>query len=245
MRTFLTNLLYPKPRHPLCLYTALFGDRDATVDERWGQFGIPVVCFTDRPEIHVPGVEFVRVPRQYSDPTRCARYYKICAHHVLPQFEVSMWFDADMVPGGESPVEAVHRYLAKDDVAIFQHPERSCLYEEARVCVELERDDPGVIAAQIVRYRREGIPVNQGLYASGVLLRRHGARRVRAFSKLWWKEVSKGSRRDQISLPAVIYRLRMPVRTIQENIFRNALVEVIPHSGKEQQSWKISVESLR
>jgi hypothetical protein len=89
-------------------------------------------------------------------------------------------------------------YLADSDLAVFQHRLRTCVYQEAGVCLQRNLDDRERIWQQICRYTREGYPANAGLAECSVILRRHTAA-VRAFNEEWWSEISRGSRRDQLS----------------------------------------------
>ena len=57
-----------------------------------------------------------------------------------------MEFSAGLHPG-----KLAQDYLKEADLALFRHPIRDCLYDEAHVCARQNKDDPGVMARQMNR----------------------------------------------------------------------------------------------
>jgi hypothetical protein len=93
-------------------------------------------------------------------------------------------------------------------IAQFEHPWRSCLYDEAIEIAALGMDPDGVAAWQTRRYREAGHPAGWGLWAAGVIVRRHTAA-VRRMGAAWAREVEVGSVRDQISQPFVLRQAKL------------------------------------
>jgi hypothetical protein len=116
--------------------------------------------------------------------------------------EASIWIDGSFRVA--SPRFAVEALPYADPIAQFLHPNRDCLYEEARIVLAVGRC-PGPAAAQTQRYREAGHPEHWGLWASGIIVRRH-TEEVKAFGRTWAREVEQGSARDQVAQP---YALRV------------------------------------
>jgi hypothetical protein len=118
----------------------------------------------------------------------------------------SIWIDASFrVVSADFAVEALA--LAKP-IAQFVHPWRDCLFAEAVEIAALGMDPEGVAGWQTARYREAGHPVGWGLWASGVIARRHTAA-VKRMGAAWAKEVASGSARDQVSQPFVLREARL------------------------------------
>lgn len=180
-------------------YTAVFGNYDLIRAPKVpGHF----VCFTDGavPEMETVPWKVQVEPGIPGDPIRSARYRKLMAH--LLEAEYSVYFDAN-IELLVSPDELVDRYLQHADIALHWHPQRDCIYKEASICADLNRAPADVLAAQQAHYRGAGYPARNGLYETGVLIRRHTAA-IAELETLWWAEVAAFSTRDQVSLPYVL-----------------------------------------
>jgi hypothetical protein len=151
------------------------------------------------------GWTVVLEPRPDMLPVRAAK---------RPKFEpwkytdapASIWVDASFrVVSPRFAVEAME--LAKP-IAQFEHPWRSCLYDEAIEIAALGMDPDGVAAWQTRRYREAGHPEHWGLWAAGVIARRHTAA-VKRMGAAWAREVESGSARDQVSQPFVLREAKL------------------------------------
>lgn len=167
------------------------------------------VCFTNVPNL--PSVwpwEF-RPLYPVGEPCRTARAPKILPHLMLPDdAEYSIYLDGNLQLKAQ-PAQIIVDQLAGHDWAAHQHPCRSCIYDEAdcilyHPTMEGWRDqDPGRavrIFQEVAKYRREGYPEGAGLWANGMIVRRHTAA-VAELNESWWRLYAAGGERDQLSFP--------------------------------------------
>ena len=71
-----------------------------------------------------------------------------------------------------------------------------------------------------------------GLFECGVLVRHHGDDKLEKLMESWWKEFCSGIKRDQISLPPAIEKMKFSKYAIMEgNVFRNQFEMVMEHSS--------------
>jgi hypothetical protein len=158
----------------------------------------------------------------FQDQHRNSRFPKICPHLWLPSApDVSVYVDANIYP--KIPPEGWLEPLGDADWAVFNHRDRDCIYEEAKECTRLNKDDPETINAQAAHYRSLGIPPHEGLLAwCGILIRRH-TQEVKQLCEAWWAEYCRWSCRDQMSFPYIVgtfaKRLEMP-RSWNNEYFR-------------------------
>lgn len=194
----------------IVVYTAIAGGRDTLKLQpvRFAQEA-RFVAFVDNPTAanHSPPWSLQPFTETHPDPCRTAKRYKLLPHQIFPGVDYSLWIDGSVnLRLAGSLTALVSKYLDGFDLCAFRHQERTCLFAEAEVCKQKGLDDPGVIDAQVARYRSEGIPENLGLVEAPIILRRHSSA-IAAFNEAWWQEVRNGSRRDQISFNYVAYRL--------------------------------------
>lgn len=182
-------------------YTALMGDIDRLKPP---QADGRHVAFVDRLR-DCEGWEQVVVEPGWG-PRRTARYYKTLPHIHLPDCDVWIWLDAN-VKLLISQEEAVRRWL-KSDLATFDHPVRTDLYQEAAACIRMNKGDPVALRQQAVTYELAGHPKNWGLAETRVVIRRNTPRIVE-LNERWWAEIEKHSVRDQVSLPYVCWEMGM------------------------------------
>lgn len=189
----------------MIVYTSVFGGKDdfKAVPGR----GYDLHLFTDEP-VSIPGVN-VRVdgPSWIHDPVRRCRCVKALPHLWLPPHDASIWIDASFAWRGFNPEEISKTFLSRFDFAVVRRYQIDCAYEESKICVDLKLDKPELIRAQMSRYRDEGFPEKAGLYWGGLIVRRDTPE-VRRINEAWWAEICRGSRRDQLSLPYVLWKLK-------------------------------------
>jgi hypothetical protein len=222
-------------RNPRVVYTAVFGDYDdvPAVDARWA---CDFLCFTDNPRLAPGGWQVVVVPRG-EPPADANRRYKMLPHLYLPEYERGLYVDGNIRIVSD-PTPLFGKYLDHDLLALPRHPERTCAYQEARRCVERGLVDAQTVEAQMSRYAAEGFPENWGLTANGIILRRHLDPAVAALMEAWWKEYSGGGRRDQLSLPYLIWKSGIGMAWMEESALSgsNRYFRLTLHAGSKRTS---------
>ena len=196
----------------IAAYTAVFDG----YDEPKAPGGVDCFCFTERGEAY-DGFETVQVERTEKDPRREARKYKLLPHRIFKDYDITVWFDGEvewLLPVEDFVGEFIQEHGVEYDVVVKSHPDRGCLYDEAALCAKLRYDYPEVITRQTMRYHAEGFPTHDRLAWTNVVVRRQ-TEKVREFGELWWKELSGGSRRDQISFPYCVWKTGVKVNYIK------------------------------
>ena len=158
--------------------------------------------------------------------------YKLLAHQWFPRARYSVWHDGNMSLKIR-PDQAV-QYLGNHDVAMFAHPERACVYEEARAILEMKKalGFEISIGTQVKEYKVRGYPAHHGLAATGLVVRRH-TEAVARFNDAWWSELVRYSNRDQMSVNYVLWRLGMEYAGIPGDFWENEIVEFRDYIGSE------------
>lgn len=160
------------------------------------------------------------IPYHNVDPCRTAKFSKVMS----PWYwwgvdDYSVWVDGSITLNeGTDFAALIDEHLKFVDIAVMKHPHRTCVYQEAEACIKRNKDDPRVIERQVERYMNDGHPSNHLLSETGVLIRRH-TENTKRFCSMWWDEITRGSRRDQISFPYVAWKLKIPYVQIPERFY--------------------------
>jgi hypothetical protein len=178
------------------IYTAIFGDYDDLKEplHKSHTEGWDMVCFTDQ-DLQSDHWKVIRVSSDLYGPVKTARYYKIMFHKHI-ESQLSMWIDGTFFINTNLDKWWNSRFI--HPFTTIRHPFDDCIYQDIVSCINGKKDDVDVINDQRLHYQRAGIPVNNGLIASGILMREN-TKPVRRICETWWDHVRSKSCRDQIA----------------------------------------------
>jgi len=185
--------------HPIVVYTAVSQGYDVLKKPlRLWQREADFVAFLDNPQPG-SGWEYRPIYRRFRDPCRNAKVHKVLPHRYFPDAEYSLWVDGSVAMTSTLPLANwIEHYLGRHDLAVYRHPRRQCIYEEAAHCLTHKLDRRTVIDRQMQQYFLAGYPPHNGLAECTIILRRH-TKKVQEFNEAWYAEIAAHSRRDQLS----------------------------------------------
>jgi len=210
------------------VYTAVIGNPDALYGPTLPLPDWEKICYTDLVAQRPVGYETRQVKALGRPPRQSHRFYKILRPMLLSGYTYSLWVTSTYQLKVDPT--SLLEYLGPDsDILLFKHPQRDCLYQEAKVCQRYFNPEP--IVRQVAKYRAEGYPEHNGLYATAVMLRRHSPL-MTEMAWAWRREVWEFSHRDQIGLPYVIWKLGVKVSTFPsgEQLASNSFFNVFHHN---------------
>lgn len=168
---------------------------------------VDFILFTDDPGLEAPGWKVVVDEAHGAHPNLAAKRVKLLPP--IPHRWV-VWIDANTQITYPSFVREASKYV-NDGIALYRHPRRECIYEEAEASLGAESQNgryEGIgIEDQVAHYRAEGHPEHAGLYACGTIVWDQENPEARQLGFAWMTECSKWTHQDQISFPVVCRRL--------------------------------------
>jgi hypothetical protein len=187
----------------VCVYVTLFGKYEDLLEQPMAaDSAIDFICITDDPELESDSWQIRIVqPAIATDPARSSRYPKICPHRFLADYDVSLYIDNAVLL--TRPPEEIVTALLPDGagLAAVEHSFRETVLDEFREVAKLGYEAPWVCYEQLEHYRQSHPDLlTMKPLIGGVLIRRHMHRDVIAAMELWWFNVLRFSRRDQLSL---------------------------------------------
>lgn len=197
------------------IITAIYGDYDelrpvltqAGIDVEW-------ICVTDRPR-QAHGWRIVVQPKPTLHRNVAAKEPK-CAPWRYTTAGMSIWIDGSFrVTSDRFAVEAL---MVANPIAQYAHPQRECIYDEVEHCREHPKYAALALRSQADAYRAQGHPERWGLWAGGVIARRHTPE-VRSFGESWLNEIDQWGFQDQISGPFCLRRAGLSPSPLPGSIF--------------------------
>src|SRR5690606_14261472 len=111
----------------------------------------------------------------------------------------------------------------------IEHAKRKTVKDEYKRVIGTGKDDAAVVTAQIEAYRQEGFTDNLGLYANNFFIRPNNEQYNR-FYEMWYTEVEKWSYRDQLSLPYVLWKAGVRIKS-KPPVYAKRIVDFSEHKS--------------
>jgi hypothetical protein len=195
--------------------------------------GVDFVAFADR-EVEPNGWEVrVRPPIPGQHPRMWAKVFKVFPHDFLPEHDASVWIDASHEILSPHFVDSALAAVDESGIALYTHPWRDCIYDEADASVVLQKYNGQPVLEQVAAYRAEGHPEHYGLWAAGTIARRHTPA-VGVLMRAWWDEINRWTYQDQLSLPVVCRRHEItPASFPCHQVFGNQWTAIRAHNRED------------
>ena len=212
----------------IVIYTAITGDYNKLQLHPEIQ-GVEWVAFSDTLTSHPNWrILHIEVPEGVS-PRLAAKTYKMLPHIVLPEFDGSIWIDGTVRVDSPAFAEEAMSWTSGSGIAMFRHPERDDICDEADVSLTMPKYQTGLIASQVAHYLDCGFPRHSGLWCGGIIARQH-TDLVRQLGEMWLAQVEKWSVQDQLSLPFCLRKLEIIPGGFPASLYNNPWLTVTGHN---------------
>ncbi len=168
------------------------------------------------------------------------RYLKMHPQELFDEYKYSIYVD-----GNVQVVTDLTEYVNKigpTGMGTHLHPVRDCVYEEMQEVVRLGKEENGNIERHEAYMKRTGMPRHYGLLECNVIAREHHNRTCIKLMEEWWQEFEMYSKRDQISLPHVLYKNGIKVQEVGilgDNVRTNPSFRIFRHARNDETSESI------
>jgi len=204
------------------IYTAFTKGYDTLKEPSIITPGWRYICYTDDLSVRSKVWEIVYCPHL---SIREIRKIKI-----IPPFKynICIWIDGSIAINCN-----LDKFIAlyhEKDFTLMNHPDRNCVYDEAKACVKYKKDDPKIIQQQINYYDSLNYPPNHGMVATGLIIRNESSM-IKRFCELWFEQILKFSKRDQLSFNFIANKEGLQYRLIPFSILKKEFL-LQKHSKK-------------
>jgi hypothetical protein len=196
----------------LLAYTCVFGGYDRVFPPAHREPGIDYVIITDDPGLRVAGwrTEVVGTStfRSAKAPNR---HFKMVGHPALRDYDASVYVDGNIRIINGLVALAGSFLETGAAIGLYPHPSRHSVGQELLACLAAGKIGPADhVEEELAQYRADGFPDEAGLAETGVLVRNHAHPALEPAMALWWSLFERFDTRDQLSLPYVLWKTRLP-----------------------------------
>lgn len=186
------------------IYTVNLGQYDRfhriKVPEGWDfvYFVNPTPTFLERSRMG-RRCQFRILDSENYPPRLLSRLPKIMPHRFFPEYDYSIYMDADVILL-DDPTDLCSQ-LGWPKMATAFHPNRVNALDEIQECINRGRADLHQLKLQLEKYSRKSSYIAKaGLTHNSVIFRRVNDLDVIRISEAWWKQLLSYTHRDQASL---------------------------------------------
>ncbi len=182
------------------------------------------ICFTDNPDWlnkkQVGIWECRPLVFNESDNSRNNRWHKIFANELFPEYEESVYIDANiniLTPNFFEMINSTDK-----DILLPIHSSRVDLYKELKWAKKKGFDEVEIIDKQYKLIEQNGFPENYGLFENNIIYRKHKNSEIIQMMEEWWIFVKNMCKRDQTSLAYIFWKHN---RKIKDYAFENTRID--------------------
>lgn len=227
-----------KPR--VAVYTCIFGDYDTVKEPLYASSECDYFIITDQPvskdsiwrKINSCDIQELA---KISDPGMKNRWVKMHPFELFREYDYAIYIDgcvrvvADLYP-------IVLSMMDDEYFGIHEHPYRSNISLEAKAVMKMKKcHNQELMDEQLKYYEKQGFKKQVPLYEATMLVSKINNYKCKEIYELWWEQINKYVHRDQISLPYVIWKLRVGkenIKNLGDNILLNPRVFICKHNNK-------------
>ncbi len=201
--------LLKTPPPKIAIYTCIIGNYD--------EFRKPLIMpdncdfyfVTDKiPENKITTFTYLNAYDYYKsndkDSVLVNRFIKMHPHLMFKDYDYSIYLDGNIQVVFD-PSSLIQR-IGPLGIAAHRHFQRCCIYDEGEVCKIYRKSTPKLIDKQLNDYKTQGMPSQFGLFETGILIRKHNNPACIKLMEDWWQAFYNSSKRDQLSLPYIIWK---------------------------------------
>ncbi len=217
----------------IAVYTVITGDYDEVLEPYCTPDNIDYFLFTDRDFDDSASAWGKReLPENINDLSDAAknRYLKMHPHELFANYNYSIYVDGNIQIFTD--LTEYINILGPKGIGTHLHPDRHCAYEELEAVVALGKESADNARRHALHLEETGMPRNYGLLECNVIVREHHNSVCVRIMEQWWQEYMEYAKRDQISLPHILYMNGIgvdEVGVLGSNVRANPSFRVISH----------------
>jgi hypothetical protein len=198
----------------VAVYTCVTNGYDVILAPKAFTEGVDYLCFNDGSILVPAGWSDIKLFDQYSGRD-ANRYIKILPHlnADLSEYDLTIYVDGSIEVVGDLTKLIKEVSESSSEIFLYEHPRRSCVYQEARACIEGMKAPIFATSHLLSKFRKEGMPKNSGLFEGGVIVRKK-SNDINSLMQAWWNAYQSGVKRDQLALVYAMFKSGMAVQSL-------------------------------
>ena len=218
------------------IYTCITGYYDLPIEHQFVNPEYDYVCYTDNiNKVENSIWEFRRLEFSALDNVRNARWHKLHAHELFPEYNESLWIDGNINVLNKEFFSKMNVLEADKFISSAKHESRKNLFDELNECIIQKKDFAKTMRIQKQKMKSvgfNGIYDNGKFFETNVLLRRHHDKRCIKLMQDWWYWIENYSFRDQLSFTFALWKNNYSCDFLFEEFLRYVNFVEIEYHGK-------------
>ena len=184
----------------IVVYSCVTGKYEKLINHKSLEDNIKYIFFTESYDVVPDGwvMQPINGLDNYSDKDK-NRYIKFHPSEFLPTYDISVYIDGNIEITDNVSLLIKEISNMDEDLFLYRHYERECIYDEGNKCIEDSLDWFWRIRKQMKKYIKESYPRDRGLFENNIIVSKNNEN-SRELLHLCWKEYSKEAKRDQLAL---------------------------------------------
>ena len=197
------------------IYKVIINEYDDDINPKVLNYDFDYLFFTNNLEKYLLNNnslwQYYQIPNKIKrlSPSKQNRYLKLKAYKYFPSYyNFSIYIDGNIVIINDinKLLNRLNEKYKNVNFFIPIHPERDCIYDEAKTVLKKKKDKSKIVKFQINKIKENGFPKHYGLSENNILIRNHNDPITVKFMNKWWKIIKKGSKRDQLSFMYISWK---------------------------------------
>ena len=217
----------------IAIYTSVFGGYDRLLEPKIIPNNCDFYAITDIEINKDSAWKKIDCPNEMENMTNIEknRYVKIKPHLIFKNYDYSIYVDGNIQIITDL-TEYIH-LLNDVHIATHRHHLRDCVYDELDAIEKSKKDSKSNVMKHKNFLLEADMPKNYGLLQCSVIVREHNHSQCIKIMDEWWEEFKNYSKRDQVSLPHILFKNNIPVNKVGvlgNNIYKNASFRIYNHN---------------
>lgn len=206
----------------ICVYTCITGSYDSLCEVQ-KENGIDYICFTNNADYKSESWNVIRIEDNTLSNVLLARKTKIVMNdYIKSNYDIAVWIDgASYIRGSVWDFLEYQCDLNQNDMVVFKHSERDCVYDEAVAIVRFRKDTYEHISKAVEYLRRKKHVEHFGLTETTVMVRKTNSETVNKAMELWYELLLEYTHRDQMFIDYSLHTCNVNYQTLDYNVFDN------------------------
>lgn len=170
----------------IVVYSCVTGSYEKKINHKNLEENVKYIFFTDSIEI-VPDGWFMQPINGLDNINNKDknRYLKFHPSEFLPNHDISIYIDGniEITQNVSLLVEEISKM--DEDLFLYEHYERKCIYAEGNKCVEDSLDWFWRIRKQMKRYLKESYPKDRGLFENNIIICKNNENSRKLLHQCW------------------------------------------------------------
>lgn len=220
----------------IAIYTCIFGNYDKINEPLVMPNNCDYFVITDEEKSietnwKFKNVDLVEYGLQKESNIAKNRFFKMHPHLLFPEYKYSIYVDGNIKI--MTDLTEFIQNVNSTGIQMHNHYRQDCIYKEIRKCHKMKKDSKENLDKHLNHLINNNMPKNYGMLEAPIIVRKHNNSLCIKIMEDWWQEFVQYSKRDQISLPYVLYKNDIKVAdiaTLGNDIYSNFAFSKVKHN---------------